>query len=152
MPRSAVSESCTTVTVCRSTSRVRVRYAETDQMGVVYHANYFVWFEVGRSDLLRQSGWSYKELEAEGVGLPVIEAHCEYHQPARYDDELDVRTLARLVSPIKIEFTYELVRLSDGIVLATGRTLHVGLDREGRPCRLPPRVRAIFHGPDGVPF
>jgi len=76
----------------RSVSRVRVRYAETDQMAVVYYANYFVWFEVGRTDLLRQSGWSYRELEAEGIGLPVIEAHCEYRQPARYDDELEVHS------------------------------------------------------------
>ena len=127
-----------------------MRYAETDQMSVVYHANYFVWFEVGRTDLLRHSGWSYRELEAEGVSLPVIEAHCEYHHPARYDDELEVRAEGRLVSPVRIEFTYELIRLSDGMALATGRTVHVGLDRGGRPCRLPPRVRAIFDAPDRV--
>jgi acyl-CoA thioester hydrolase len=138
------------VTAVCSVSRIRVRYAETDQMAVVYHANYFVWFEVGRTDLLRHSGWSYRELEAEGVSLPVIEAHCEYRQPARYDDELEVRAHARLVSPVRIEFTYELIRLSDGTALATGHTVHVGLDRDGRPCRLPPRVRAIFDGPAGA--
>jgi len=120
-------------------------------MKVVYHANYFVWFEVGRTDLLRRSGWSYRELEAEGVGLPVIEAHCEYLQPARYDDELEVRAEARLMSPVRIEFTYDLVRLSDGLALAKGRTVHVALDREGRPCRLPSRVRAIFGAPDVTP-
>jgi len=139
------------VEVRRSTSHVRVRYAETDQMGVVYHANYFVWFEVGRTDLLRRSGWSYRELEAEGVGLPVIEAHCHYHQAARYDDELEVRAQARLLSPLRIEFTYELVRLPENAVLATGRTVHVGLDREGRPCRLPPRVRDIFDDSANAP-
>jgi acyl-CoA thioester hydrolase len=128
----------------RSASRVRVRYAETDQMSVVYHANYFVWFEVARTDLLRHSGWSYREMERDGVGLPVIEAHCEYRQPARYDDELEIRTLGRMLSPVRIEFTYELVRLADGMVLATGRTVHVGLDRDGRPCRLPARVRTVF--------
>jgi acyl-CoA thioester hydrolase len=135
----------------RSISRVRVRYAETDQMAVVYHANYFVWFEIGRTDLLRHSGWSYRELEAEGVSLPVIEAHCKYHQPARYDDDLDVHARARLLSPVRIEFTYDLVRSSDGTALATGRTVHVGLDRDGRPCRLPARVRAIFDRPDEAP-
>jgi acyl-CoA thioester hydrolase len=135
----------------RSASRVRVRYAETDQMSVVYHANYFVWFEVARTDLLRHAGWSYRELERDdGVGLPVIEAHCEYHQPARYDDELEIRTLGRMLSPVRIEFNYELVRLPDGVVLATGRTVHVGLDRDGRPCRLPARVRAIFEAPGGA--
>ena len=69
----------------RSTSRVRVRYAETDKMGVVYYANYFVWFEVGRTDLLRGAGWTYREMEVDGISLPVIEAHCDYRQPARYD-------------------------------------------------------------------
>jgi len=138
------------LTAVQSVSRVRVRYAETDQMAVVYHANYFVWFEVGRTDLLRHAGWSYRELEAEGVSLPVIEAHCEYLLPARYDDELDVRAEGRLVSPVRIEFTYELIRVSDGVALATGRTVHVGLDRRGRPCRLPARVRAIFDAPDSA--
>jgi acyl-CoA thioester hydrolase len=140
------SKAVSAATTLRSTSRVRVRYAETDQMAVVYHANYFVWFEVARTDLLRQSGWSYRELEAEGLSLPVIEAHCEYRQPARYDDELEVRAEGRLASPVRIEFTYELIRLSDGTALATGRTVHVGLDRDGRPRRLPPRIRTIFDG------
>ena len=125
-------------------SRIRVRYAETDQMGVVYHANYFVWFEVGRTDLLRDCGWSYRELEAEGVSLPVIEAHCEYRQPARYDDELDIQTRGTLVSPVRVEFAYEVVRPIDGVALCTGRTVHAALDREGRPCRLPARVLAVL--------
>jgi acyl-CoA thioester hydrolase len=127
-----------------SVSRIRVRYAETDQMGVVYHANYFVWFEVGRTGLLRDSGWSYREMEAEGVGLPVIEAHCDYRQPARYDDEIEVRTKGTLVSPVRVEFIYDIVRSIDGASLATGRTVHAALDREGRPCRLPQRITALF--------
>jgi acyl-CoA thioester hydrolase len=132
------------VSALPSVSRIRVRYAETDQMGVVYHANYFVWFEVGRTGLLRDSGWSYREMEAEGVGLPVIEAHCDYRQPARYDDELEVRTSGMLVSQVRVEFTYDIVRSSDGASLATGRTVHAALDRDGHPCRLPGRVRALF--------
>jgi acyl-CoA thioester hydrolase len=113
-------------------------------MGVVYHANYFVWFEVGRTGLLRDSGWSYREMEAEGVGLPVIEAHCDYRQPARYDDELEVRTKGTLISQVRVEFTYDIVRAIDGASLATGRTVHAALDGEGRPCRLPQRIRALF--------
>ena len=74
-----------------SLSRLRVRYAETDQMGVVYYANYLVWFEVGRTDLLRESGWNYREMETEGFGLPVIEAHCIYRESAKYDDEIEIR-------------------------------------------------------------
>ena len=88
-------------------STVRVRYAETDKMGVVYYANYFVWFEVARADLLRALGWSYREMEQPGVWLPVIEAHCEYRRPARYDDEMEVRTEGRVLSPVRMEFTYE---------------------------------------------
>lgn len=125
-------------------SRIRVRYAETDMMGVVYYANFFVWFEVGRADLLRASGWSYREMEAGGTGLPVIEAHCAYRRPARYDDDLEVRTRGTLVSPVRVQFDYEVVRTGDGLSLATGRTVHAALDKDGRPRRLPERVRALL--------
>ena len=125
-------------------SRIRVRYAETDQMGVVYYANFFVWFEVGRTDLLRASGWSYREMEAGGVGLPVIEAHCVYRRPARYDDDLEIRTRGTLVSPVRVQFEYEVVRSADDLSLATGRTVHAALDKDGRPCRLPERVRDLL--------
>jgi acyl-CoA thioester hydrolase len=128
----------------QSISRVRVRYAETDKMGVVYHANYFVWFEVGRTDLLRAAGWTYREMESEGFSLPVIEAHCEYTQPARYDDELEIRTVGALLSPVRVTFGYEVVRAADAQPMATGRTVHASIDREGRPARLPDRVRGIF--------
>ena len=131
-----------------SVSTVRVRYAETDRMNVVYHANYFVWFEVGRTDLLRRSGGSYRELEAKGISLPVIEARCEYRQPARYDDELHVRTWGTLTSPVRVEFTYELVRPADGVLLATGRTVHAALDRKGHPCRLPADICAMLSAPE----
>jgi acyl-CoA thioester hydrolase len=125
-------------------SRVRVRYAETDTMGVVYYANYFVWFEVARTDLLRDADWSYRSMETDGFMLPVIEAHCNYRQPARYDDEIEVRTTAELVSPIRVAFAYEVVRPADDTLLAEGRTVHAALDRDGRPCRLPERVRNLF--------
>jgi acyl-CoA thioester hydrolase len=132
------------VTSPRSVSRVRVRYADTDRMGVAYYANYFVWFEVGRTDLLRQSGWSYREMEAEGFSLPVIEAHCAYRAPARYDDEIEVRTTGAHMSPVRVEFTYEIVRMADEATLATGRTIHATLDRRGKPSRLPERARTVL--------
>jgi acyl-CoA thioester hydrolase len=132
------------VSAPHSRSRVRVRYAETDQMGVVYHANYFVWFEVGRADLLRAAGWTYREMEAEGMLLVVIEAHCNFKQPARYDDELEVRTSGELMSSVRVAFSYEIVRCADGQSLATGRTVHASIDRDGRPSRLPDRVRDLF--------
>jgi acyl-CoA thioester hydrolase len=128
----------------QSTSLVRVRYAETDKMGVVYYANYFVWFEVGRTDWLRALGSTYRELEHEGIILPVIEAHCEYHRPSRYDDELEVRTEGRMLSPVRLEFSYTVVRREDEEVSASGRTVHAALDPSGRPCRLPDRIRQVF--------
>jgi acyl-CoA thioester hydrolase len=127
-----------------SSSRIRVRYAETDKMGVVYYANYFVWFEVGRTDLLRDSGWNYREMEIDGFALPVIEAHCTYRESAKYDDEIEVRTSGAMLSPVRVQFTYEVVRMADAATLATGTTVHATLDRNGRPCRLPPRVRTLF--------
>ena len=127
-----------------SLSRVRVRYAETDQMGIVYYANYFVWFEVGRTDLLRQAGWSYREMEIEGFSLPVIEAHCEYRQPAKYDDDIDVQTTGTLVSPVRVRFDYDVLAAATSTRLVTGYTIHATLDRNGRPCRLPERVKAVF--------
>ncbi|MEQ1912939.1 MAG: thioesterase family protein [Vicinamibacterales bacterium] len=128
----------------QSTSRVRVRYAETDRMGVVYHANYFVWFEVGRTDLLRNSGWTYREMESEGFTLPVIEAHCQFRQPARYDDELDIRARGTQLSPVRVRFDYQVVRASDELVLAEGHTVHASLDHHGKPRRLPERVLDLF--------
>jgi acyl-CoA thioester hydrolase len=127
-----------------SVSTLRVRYAETDKMGVVYYANYLVWFEVGRADLLRSLGWSYREMELAGVTLPVIEASCTYQRPARYDDEIEVRTRGRMLSPVRMEFAYDVVRVADQIVAATGKTVHAALDSRGRPCRLPARVREVF--------
>ena len=118
--------------------RLRVRYAETDQMGVVYYSNYLVWFEIGRTEWLRDRGWTYREIEGDGVALPVIEAHCEYRQPARYDDEIEIHTRARLLSPTRIRFDYE-IRRSHAAV-AIGYTVHAAVSRSGRPCRLPDRV------------
>jgi acyl-CoA thioester hydrolase len=125
-----------------TTTQVRVRYADTDQMGVAYYANYLVWMEVGRTELLRALGWSYRDMEAAGYALPVIEAHCQYHRPARYDDELEIRTSGTLASPVRLIFEYEIVRGDDRVV--TGRTVHASLNIQGRPVRLPERVRNYF--------
>jgi acyl-CoA thioester hydrolase len=136
------------VSIGPSISPLRVRYADTDQMGVVYYANYFVWFEVGRTNLLRDSGWSYREMEAAGVALPVIETACQYRLPARYDDEIQIRTTGSLLSPVRLAFTYDVRRPADDALLATGRTVHAAVDRSGRPCRLPERVKALFRYDD----
>ena len=128
----------------QSISKLRVRYAETDQMGVVYYANYFVWFEIARTNLLRDTGWSYRDMEGEGYVLPVVEAYCTYERSAKYDDELEIRTTGIALSLVRVRFDYEVVRPADDVRLATGHTVHASLDRNGRPCRLPERVRQLL--------
>ena len=137
-----MSDSSASATIRRT--RVRVRYAETDRMGVVYYANYLVWFEVGRTEWLRTTGWSYREMEQDGISLPVIDVCCQYLQPARYDDEIEIRTRASILTPVRIRFDYEVMRASDDIVTAVGHTVHAALDPNGRPCRLPARVREML--------
>jgi acyl-CoA thioester hydrolase len=123
---------------------LRVRYAETDQMGVVYYANYFVWFEVARTDLIRSLGWSYREMEEAGFILPVIEATCQYRRPSRYDDELEIRTTGRVTTPVRVEFDYEVVMKGQQEPIATGRTRHAAVTPDGKPCRLPSRIVEVF--------
>jgi acyl-CoA thioester hydrolase len=118
-------------------------------MGVVYYANYFIWFEIGRTEWLRDAGWTYREMEASGVSLPVIEAHCEYRQPARYDDDIEVRTTASILTPVRLRFDYQAVRASGETLVAEGYTVHASLGAAGRPCRLPARVRDLLGRPPG---
>jgi acyl-CoA thioester hydrolase len=126
-----------------SKSRFRVRYAETDQMGMVYYANYLVWLEIGRSDFCRECGFSYRDLEREEqVFLTVAEANCRYLAPARYEDEILVETeLSRARSRV-IEFTYRIKRGST--LLAEGRTLHVVIGPDGRPRSMPERYLELL--------
>jgi acyl-CoA thioester hydrolase len=132
----------------RSESRVRVRYAETDRMGVAYHGEYLPWFEVGRTDWLRceAEGRSYRRLERAGWFLPVVELRARYHSPARYDDEVVVRTRLAEASRARMVFEYEAARAADDRLLATGSTVHAVTDGEGRPRRLPADVFAWILG------
>ncbi len=126
-------------------TRFRVRYAETDQMGVVYHSHYFVWFEVGRAELCRQRGLAYRDMEREGgIYIVVAEAHCRYKAPARYDDEIEVRTCLRAVRKRVLVFGYEVYRTSDGTLLAEGETTHVIAGPDGRPRALPEKYQRLF--------
>ena len=126
-------------------TRIRVRYAETDQMGVVYHANHFIWFEVGRVELLRQLGFSYKDMEAQdNCFIAVVDARCRYKFPARYDDEIIVRTWLRNIRESAIHFGYELVRVEDGSVLAEGETTHIVADAQMRKTTLPDKYMKAF--------
>ena len=121
---------------------VRVRYAETDQMGIAHHAEYFAWFEVGRTELLRAYGLTYRDLEGRGVHFPVIGTEARFLRPAYYDDVLEVRTVVASMSGARIAFTYEIHRDGESGPLATGRTEHAAVDGEGRPRRLPADVRS----------
>jgi acyl-CoA thioester hydrolase len=124
---------------------VRVRYAETDQMGVVYHANYLIWFEVGRVELMRALGFEYKLMEAEDdCYIVVVEASCRYHHPARYDEMLRVRTRIAQAANRMIKYSYELLRDSDGHLLATGATTHVICGKDGKPKQFPQKYRDQF--------
>ena len=128
-----------------SESRLRVRYAETDQMGVVYHANHFIWFEIGRVDLMRQLGFSYRDLERDhGCFIPVVDARCRYKAPARYDDEIIVRTHLRNVRESVIHFGYELVRADNNELLAEGETMHMVLDSKMKHAPLPENYLKAF--------
>lgn len=126
-------------------ARVRVRYAETDQMGVVYHANYLVWFEVGRVEFIRQVGLDYRVMEQdEGALIAVIEAKARYKAPARYDDELVVRTRLTEVRGSLVRFGYEVVREADACVLCTGETVHMVVGRDMRRRPMPVRYAEAF--------
>jgi acyl-CoA thioester hydrolase len=119
-------------------ARLRVIYGDTDQMGVVYYANYFRYFEFARSEYFRSRGGSYLELEREGSLLPVVEAHCDYRASARYDDMLVIRTRVTDVKRVSLTFRYELFREgSYERPLCTGHTVHACIGRDGRPRRLP---------------
>jgi acyl-CoA thioester hydrolase len=124
---------------------LRVRYAETDQMGVVYHANYMVWFEIGRTDFCRQHGFAYREMEEQdGRYIVVAEARCRYKAPAHYDDEILVRTCLKQIRRRVLVFAYEIYRQATDELLAEGETVHVITDRDGRPCALPDKYRDLF--------
>lgn len=114
---------------------LRVRYGDTDQMGFAYYGNYLRWFEIGRAEMMRSLGVSYREIERRGQRLPVLEARCRYHQPARYDDLLAVETGVASVGRASVRFDYRIVRADDGVLLAEGSTTHCFLDHDGRPGR-----------------
>jgi acyl-CoA thioester hydrolase len=143
-----VKEAPTPVTV---RTRLRVRYPETDHMGVVHHTHYLTWFEVGRTELMRQRGRTYADMEKEGIFMPVAEAECRYLAPARYDEEIEIETRVAAVSRIRVEFVYSATRVADGRLLASGRTLHVATTPAGVPRRMPQEHVDALAGDGGLP-
>lgn len=133
-----------TATAVTGRTSLRVRYPETDQMGVVHHSHYLVWFEIGRTELMRDAGFAYAEMEKAGVRMPVVEAHCRYLRPARYDETLTVETRLEAVRRASVRFEYRVTRAGDGTLVATGSTRHAATDAEGVPRRLPDRFLSLF--------
>jgi acyl-CoA thioester hydrolase len=123
---------------------LRVRYADTDRMGFAYYGNYMRWFEIGRAEMMRSLGTSYREVEESGVSLPVVEVSCRYRKPARYDDAIVLETAVAELGRASVEFVYRVVREADGELLATGRTQHCFLARDGKPARAPEALAALL--------
>jgi len=131
-------------------TRLRVRYAETDQMGVVYHSNHLIWFEVGRVELMRQMGFSYRDMEREdGRFIAVAEAQCRYRAPVFYDEEVMVRTRLKTVRESVIIFSYELRRATDDVLLAEGETTHIVTDSNMKIAALPEKYLRVFRAAVG---
>ena len=126
----------------QSRTQIVVRYAETDMMGVVYHGNYLPWFEVGRTTLLKEMGLPYRQLEADGFRLPVLEVTAKYFRPAVYDDTITIVTTLNERPLLRIRLEYEVRRADE--LLATGHTVHAFIDRDGKPVRPPPAAVAMF--------
>ena len=134
----------------RGHTTVRVRYPETDRMGVAYHAHYLVWFELGRTELMRDMASAYGDLEENrGIYFPVVRVEARYLEPARYDDILEVSTRLTRVGGARVRFEYAIARQGSKEVLATGFTEHAAVGRDGRPKRLPAELRRRLQGTEG---
>jgi len=130
---------------CVNEARIRVRYAETDQMGVVYHSNYLIWFEVGRVEFIRGLGLDYNRMEIEeGCGITVVDAHVRYRAPARYDDELVVETRLLAARGAVIKFGYRILRVVDEVLLCEGETMHVCVGEDMKKRSLPEKYAERF--------
>lgn len=125
-------------------SKIRVRYAETDAMGIVYHSNYYVWFEVGRGDFMRRFGMSYRQMEEMGIIIPVVETHCRYRIPAKYDDLITIRTKVEELGAVKIRFQYKVLRDFDNALLAEGETVHAFTDKTKKPLNMKKKYSELY--------
>jgi acyl-CoA thioester hydrolase len=125
-------------------TRFRVRYAETDKMGVVYYANYFVWMEIGRTDYCKSAGFSYRDMEKEDANMAVVDASCRYIAPARYDDEILVRTTIERLNRRLITFAYSISNAETGEALAEGKTVHITVDKHGRKGSIPEKYLVLL--------
>lgn len=129
----------------RFKTEIRARYSETDQMGIIYHANYFNWFEVGRTEFFRKLGYNYKKLEEIGILLPVIDVGCKYKISAKYDDDIIIETWINKMKGVKIEYNYNIIRKRDNVLLAEGHTLHAFVDKDLKPVNFKKKHNDIWN-------
>ena len=128
-----------------SEAKVVVRYAETDKMGIVYHANYLIYFEIGRTEFITNCGMSYSHMEEIGIMLPVLESSCKYLQGAKYNEELTIKTWIEELSPVKVKFNYSIIREMDGKELVKGNTLHTFVDNNFKIINLKKKYPEIMN-------
>ena len=127
-----------------SETKIVVRYAETDKMGIVHHSNYFIWFEAGRTDFIKGSHISYSEMEENGILIPLAESNCKYIIGAKYEDELIIKTWVKQLTPVKVEFNYSVIRENDQREIAKGSTLHIFVNNDFRIINLKKVKKEIF--------
>jgi acyl-CoA thioester hydrolase len=127
-----------------SKTKITVRYAETDQMGIVHHSNYLIWFEAGRTDFIKESQISYSEMEEEGILIPLAESNCKYIVGAKYEDELIIKTWIKELTPVKVEFNYSVIRENDQKEIAKGSTLHIFVSKDFKIINLKKSKNLIF--------
>ncbi|HQP91741.1 MAG TPA: thioesterase family protein [Candidatus Omnitrophota bacterium] len=125
-------------------TEVKVRYAETDKMGIVYYANYLVWFEVARTEYLLDEGLDYRDVESEGLFMAVVESHCAYKSPARYGDNVVIESWPSEVKNSSLKFNYKVLRKKDNALLAEGYTTHVLIDKDIKPRKIPEKIRTLL--------
>lgn len=113
-----------------SETKIKVRYVETDQMGIVHHSNYYAWFEVGRGDFIQKLGMTYSDMEKEGIMMPLVETYCKYHEGAKYEDDIIIQTFIEELSPVKVIFNYNVIREADGKLLAKGKTTQTFVNKD----------------------
>ncbi|HAJ56466.1 MAG TPA: 4-hydroxybenzoyl-CoA thioesterase [Candidatus Omnitrophica bacterium] len=126
------------------TTEVKVRYAETDKMGIVYYANYLVWFEIGRTEYLLAEGLDYRDVEKDGLFMAVVESYCIYKAPARYSDLIVIQSWPTDVKNSSLKFNYKVLRKKDNLLLAEGYTTHVLIDKDIKPRKIPEKIRSLL--------
>ncbi len=125
-------------------TKIITRYSETDQMGIIHHSNYAVWFEAGRTDFFKKLGISYREIESRGVLLPLYEMNCKFKSPARYEDEILIKTSLKVLTKVRIIFSYEVINHSDGKILSMGETMHAWTNKALKPVNAETTIPDVY--------